>query len=107
MIEKKDFYAVKCNCCGELYEDSEGMYYNDKITVEEYALDNDWREHEGGHVCPACYEIGDDDETVLLMPFIPEPEIKQKSVRLHRVYRSNRTYSGTDARTTAKTNRNP
>lgn len=79
MIVSQEFHAVKCNCCGELYEDSEGTYYADESLVEEYAVDNNWIEYQGGHVCPNCYEIGDDDETVLLKPFIPEPEIKHKT----------------------------
>lgn len=79
MIVEKEFYAVKCNCCGELYEDSEGTYYDDESLVEDYAIDNDWIEHEGGHVCPDCYEIGGDDQIELLKPFIQEPEVKPKT----------------------------
>lgn len=79
MIVSQELYAVKCNCCGELYEDPEGTYYDNETMVEEYAIDNNWIEYQDGHVCPNCYEIGDEDETVLLKPFVTEPEIKPKT----------------------------
>ena len=83
MIQSKVFYAVKCDCCGDLYEGEDYSYWPTAGDVESYAQDGDWITHEGGHVCPDCYEIGDDDEIELNKPFI-KPEIEKPKTDLDR-----------------------
>lgn len=83
MIQSKIFFAVKCDCCGDLYEGEDYSYWPTAGDVESYAQDGDWITHEGGHVCPDCYEIGDDDEIVLLKPFV-KPEIEKPKTDLQR-----------------------
>ena len=83
MIQSQIFFAAKCDCCGDLYDDGDSTFYSGESLAVEYALENGWVRHEGGHVCPDCYEIGDDDEIELNKPFI-KPEIEKPKTDLDR-----------------------
>lgn len=60
------FFAVKCDNCGTVHEDFNGIsYWSDK----EYALTNvedaDWLQNFKNHYCPDCYSFDDDDNLLI------------------------------------------
>lgn len=76
MIVKEIFHGVKCNRCGEIYNDTEDhSYFHDESNAVECALDDDWIERNGKHYCPGCF-ITDENETVTIKP--PHPDYIKK-----------------------------
>lgn len=83
MIVKEIFHGVKCNRCGEIYNDTEDhSYFHDESNAVECALDNDWIEQNGKHYCPGCF-ITDEDGTEAIKP--PRPDYIKK-VRNYLLY---------------------
>jgi len=63
------FHGIRCNRCGDLYENSEdASFFHDKGDVMESAYDDGWEEVKGSHYCPDCYTKDEDDNVV------PKPE---------------------------------
>lgn len=60
MIIKKEFYNIKCDCCGQVLDEEE---YWDEIEGVESMLDTcGWKAMENGrHYCHDCWEWDDDD----------------------------------------------
>ena len=71
MIITEVFYGVKCDRCGEIYEDSEHSFYSDEDSAQQNALDDEWGELNGKHYCPNCHII--DEEKDEVKPFAPFP----------------------------------
>lgn len=61
-IVKKDFFNLKCDICGALYDDE---YWDDEAAFD-WAEENCWlRNYDGKDICPDCYEIDDEDNITL------------------------------------------
>ena len=61
MIEKKEFYNVRCDCCGQLL-DEETWWDNDILDV--MLKEANWRKLGDKHCCDSCWEYDDDDNIV-------------------------------------------
>lgn len=76
MIISEIFYGLKCDRCGELYEDGEHSFWSDKDSAIEYSSDSDWEEINNKHYCPECYDRNEEtDEITVRDPF---PELVKK-----------------------------
>lgn len=65
------FTAVKCDCCGILYEDGfDHSYWLDENDALELAYDNEWeRDKENDkHYCPDCYHHDDEGNIIFHSP---------------------------------------
>lgn len=61
MIIEEIFYGVKCNRCGENYNDGDdGQLHDSRADIEEYANDDGWLVLGRKHYCPNCYNMDDD-----------------------------------------------
>ena len=47
MIVSEIFYGVKCNRCGEQYEDGEHHFWSDESGAIENAMESEWIEEKG------------------------------------------------------------
>lgn len=60
MILKKAFYNIKCDCCGQIFDDEN--YWDDIDGLESMLHNSSWKITEDGmHYCPECYEYDDND----------------------------------------------
>lgn len=66
MIITEIFYGVKCNRCGDIYDDGEHSFWNDECEAWENASESEWQEIKGRHYCPNCYD--EDEETEVITP---------------------------------------
>lgn len=73
MIITEVFYGIKCNRCGELYEDGEHSFWSDESSAMENAGESDWQEVKGKHYCPNCCEV--DEETDEIKVFEEYPQL--------------------------------
>ena len=70
MIVSEIFYGVKCNRCGEQYEDGEHSFWSHQDNAIEYAMESEWIEEKGKHYCPECYEYNEEkDENLPKLDF--------------------------------------
>lgn len=72
MIVTEIFYGVKCDRCGELYEDGEHSFWNDESSVIENAYESDWRELKGKHYCEVCHEVNEETDEISVFPEYPQ-----------------------------------
>lgn len=72
MIITEIFYGIKCDRCGELYEDGEHSFWNDESSVLENAYESEWRELKGKHYCEGCHEINEETDEVVVYPDYPQ-----------------------------------
>lgn len=80
MIVSEIFYGVKCNRCGEQFEDGEHSFWSDENSAEENAMESEWIwEKNGKHYCPNCYELDEETEDTTPLPEFPEHLKKLKS----------------------------
>lgn len=64
MIITEVFYGLKCNRCGELYEDGEHSFWSDESSAIENAYESYWTGLNGRHYCPNCHEFDEETEEV-------------------------------------------
>lgn len=70
MIVSDIFYGLKCDRCGEFYEDGDHSFWSDKESAIEYSHDSDWVEKNDKHYCPKCYDLDEEtDEITIREPF--------------------------------------
>lgn len=63
MITKKEFYNIKCDCCGQLLDNEN--YWDEIEGVKSILYDCNWKATEDGkHYCPDCYNIDNEDRIV-------------------------------------------
>jgi hypothetical protein len=72
MIVSEIFYGVKCNRCGEQYEDGEHSFWSDESGAVENAMESEWIEEKGKHYCSECYEQNEETEENTVKPDFPE-----------------------------------
>ena len=72
MIVSEIFYGVKCNRCGEQYEDGEHSFWSDESGAVENAMESEWIEEKGKHYCSECYEQDEETEENTVKPDFPE-----------------------------------
>ena len=77
MIVSEIFYGVKCNRCGEQYEDGEHSFWSDEDNAIENAIESEWIEEKGKHYCTECYEYNEEKDENL--PKIDFPEYIKKT----------------------------
>ena len=65
MIVSEIFYGVKCNRCGEQYEDGEHSFWSDEDNAIENAMESEWIEEKGKHYCDKCFHYNDEDELII------------------------------------------
>lgn len=64
MIEPIECIIIKCNHCGEIFEDGHGFtIFPDYTTTnpEDYG----WHVDEGKHYCPGCHEVDENDNLII------------------------------------------
>ena len=62
MIDKKVFYNLKCDCCGQLIDE---QYWDKEEGATAFIDECGWKETEDGkHYCPDCFEHDDNDRMV-------------------------------------------
>lgn len=71
MIIAETFYGIKCNRCGELYEDGEHSFWSDENSAIENAFESDWQEVAGKHYCSGCSEVNEETDEVIIYPEYP------------------------------------
>ena len=63
MITKKEFYNIKCDCCGQLLDDEN--YWDEIEGVESMLETCGWKTMEDGkHYCHECFHYDDNDMLV-------------------------------------------
>ena len=72
MIISEIFYGVKCNRCGEQYEDDEHSFWSDEDNAIENAIESEWMEDKGKHYCTNCYDFDEETEERTAKPDFPE-----------------------------------
>jgi len=75
MIVAEVFYGVKCNRCGELYEDGDHSFWSDQNTCIENAYESGWIELKNNHYCNDCHEVNEETDEVKVFEDYP-PYIK-------------------------------
>lgn len=73
MIITEVFYGVKCNRCGELYEDGEHSFWGDESSAIENSTNSDWAELNGKHYCPNCHEVDEETDEIKVFKEYPQP----------------------------------
>ena len=72
MIITKTFYGLKCDRCGELYEDGEHSFWSDESSAIENASDSEWQEVKGKYYCTGCSEVNEETDEVIIYPEYPK-----------------------------------
>lgn len=76
MITTAIFYGIKCDRCGEQYEDCDDhTHWPNEESAIEFAINYDkeggWIERDGKHYCPGCYTVNEETDEEFLLPPIP------------------------------------
>jgi rubredoxin len=83
MLVTDVFYGVKCDRCGDLYEDSDGhTFFSSADSPIEGASDDEWKEVKSKHYCPNCYTKDDDDNVVPKPDYPKSVEIVKEFIKL-------------------------
>lgn len=72
MIITDVFYGLKCNRCGEVYEDGEHSFWSDESSAIENAMESEWHEEKGKHYCTNCHSRNDETDEITVFPEFPE-----------------------------------
>lgn len=72
MIITEIFYAVKCNRCGTVYDDSEHSFWSDEGISIENALESDWKDVNNKHYCPNCCEVDEETDEIKVYEDYPK-----------------------------------
>lgn len=73
MIITEVFYGVKCDRCGETFEDGEHSFWSDESSAIENASDSEWVELNGKHYCSNCHEVNEDTDEIKVFEEFPQP----------------------------------
>jgi len=67
MTQEITMYTIKCDNCGELFEDKHDGFcaWVDINSAKFLANDSDWTQEGNKDYCPNCYEYDDNDNLVL------------------------------------------
>ena len=66
MIISNIFYAVKCDRCGKVNENYDGIqFWASPENALELSVGEDWEEINNKHYCPDCFELNEEDETIV------------------------------------------
>ncbi len=60
MIKPVTMYMVFCDRCGKYFQNDNGVCAYPDSDIEVEALESEWREINGKHYCPDCYEYDDE-----------------------------------------------
>jgi len=71
MIVAEVFYGVKCDRCGELYEDGEHSFWSDQDISIENTYESGWIELKNNHYCNDCHEFNEETEEVKVFEDYP------------------------------------
>lgn len=72
MILKEIFYAVKCDRCGTINQETDNAFWCDESTAENQANDDEWLCNvPGEHYCPNCFITNEDTDEVKIKPSFP------------------------------------
>ena len=72
MIIKEIFYGLKCDRCGEQFENYDGAgFYPDEDSVIEFASECEWIEKDGKNYCPGCYATNEKTDEIEISDPIP------------------------------------
>lgn len=96
MIVSEIFYGLKCNRCGEVYEDGEHSFWSDESSAIENAIEAGWAIEKGNHYCTNCHDRNEENDQIVVFDEFPE-HLKTLNKFIDRVA------SGT-ARTISETN---
>lgn len=72
MIITDVFYGLKCNRCGEQYDDGEHSFWSDESAAFENASESGWIEQKGKHYCENCFSHNEDSDEVTIFEDFPE-----------------------------------
>lgn len=72
MIITKVFYGIKCDRCGELFEDGEHSFWSDESSAIENSTDSDWAEVNNKHYCSNCHEVNDETDEIKVFEEYPQ-----------------------------------
>lgn len=72
MIVKEIFYAVKCNRCSKIHNETEYSFWSAECDAIEQAMQSEWTEIEGKHYCTECYEFNDEKDDYVAKRDFPE-----------------------------------
>ena len=73
MIITEVFYGVKCDRCGEIFEDGEHSFWSDESSAIENASDSEWAKLNGKHYCSNCYEVNEETDEIKVFEEYPQP----------------------------------
>lgn len=62
MILKKEFYNIKCDCCGRSADE---MWYDTEEAVRYVATESGWLLHWDKVYCPDCYDFDGNDNLII------------------------------------------
>jgi len=72
MITTETFYGLKCDRCGELFENGEYSFWADEDCAMENAFEEEWNELNGRHYCPNCHEINEETDEIKVYEEYPK-----------------------------------
>jgi len=72
MIITEVFYGIKCDRCGEIFEDGEHSFWSDESSAIENACDSDWKEVNGKYYCTNCCEVNDETDEIKVFEEYPQ-----------------------------------
>lgn len=72
MIVSEIFYGLKCNRCGEVYEDGEHSFWSDESSAIENAIESEWHEEKGKHYCTNCHSKSEENDDVVVFGEFPQ-----------------------------------
>ena len=64
MIITEVFYGIKCDRCGEIFEDGEHSFWSDESSAIENACESDWKEVNGKYYCTNCCEVNEETDEI-------------------------------------------
>jgi glycine cleavage system aminomethyltransferase T len=62
MILKKEFYNIKCDCCGRSADE---MWHDTEDAVRYVATESGWLLHWDKAYCPDCYDFDGNDNLII------------------------------------------
>ena len=78
MIDKKTFYAVKCNRCGDYNKGGDYTFHSDEDDAIDAAYESNWLLHSNyRHYCPNCWIEKDNAKH----PLPDYPDVVKKTIK--------------------------